>query len=62
MVVEEKLTRWIRSIKTPHTTQAIADRFMVSKRHTINVLDNLETRGIVARLKKGNRVHWKCLL
>lgn len=62
MVVEEKLIRWIKTIKTPHTTQTIADRFMVTKRHAINVLDDLETRGIVARLKKGNRVHWKCLL
>lgn len=62
MVVEEKLSRWIRSVKTPYSTQAIADRFMVTKRHARNVLGRLEAQGLVARLENGNRVHWKCLL
>jgi len=62
MVVEEKLTRWMKSIKTPQNTQTIADRFMVTTDHARDVLAKLAAKNHVVRLKKGNRAYWKSLL
>jgi len=62
MVVEEKLTRWLKSVKTPYDTKTIADRFMVSPDHARDVLSRLHSKNMVVRLQKGNRAYWKSLL